>query len=293
MTIRLRTQPPLAGSIGSAQALISVIGAVMIQPLSGAMARALTAGLITALARALTLAMRGGHPVAWRAPGLTGLALAATVPLLMPAPVRAGMVFDVFFDNAGFVDRSIDGKQYPLQPFVGQGRLSIDNDLPDGDYVVGDMYGSISNLSFSFTIGDQNFRDTDILRYMPGSLQISIYDSGRNFFFSGASRGKLCWFERGSLKVTNSNGYSLCFADSYDQYGQPPPVYNYYWIAPTDDEPYLGAYPYSGTYGGVRVPAPLPAAGALAAFRWSRRLRQRLRGRLSQGHHHGSGGCQR
>lgn len=256
-------QPPRTGSIGSIQVLTIGDGAVMIQ----ALAR-------RALAGVLTMAMRRVRPVAWRALGLTGLAMAATVPLLMPAPVRAGMVFDVFFDYNRFDDLPIGGKPYPDPPFIGSGYLSIDDDLPDGSY----LFDGLTNLAFDFAIWSFRWRETDELTYDP-SLRVVIYDSGRNFYFLGVSDAG------GALSVRNQHWVDLSFEPSW----YTPPPNNYYLVL---YGPHLMA---RGTYGAARppVPAPLPAAGALAAFSWSRRLRRRLSGRPLQRQPQGSGGCQR
>jgi len=157
--------------------------------------------------------------------------------LCLPIPAMAGMVFQVGFDNT-FDIGAIDA----TPPYVGSGELSFDNNLADGSYLL----TSLSNLSFSFTIGGETWTEADSVFFDPDT-EIVIFNTGRRFYFNGVGNSTP---EGGSFDVINSNSHILTFEPN--DFAAPP-----FTLYVTPD--------YFGNFGSIPEPSTwvLAATGSL------------------------------
>lgn len=109
------------------------------------------------------------------------------------ASAHAGMVFDFLLDNNGWRNT-----EYVSPPIVGSGRLSFDNDLADGSYLL----VTLQNLSFSVTVASETWTESDTAVF-DLDTKIVIYGSGTRFSFDGAGTTTPTG---GALEIFNANG---------------------------------------------------------------------------------------
>jgi len=167
-----------------------------------------------------------------KVPLLSILGMAA-IGVISTAKVASAAVFNIDFDN------TFDNTLSP--PFVGSGIFSFDGTATDGTYNL----TSLSNYEFDFTVGSSTFTNTDISTSDIGEVQVVIYDSGSQIYFSnsdssGFGNGPLS----GSIDFTGTSGDYLTFEPP--AFGSPP--LDLYGAEDSNGNS------YEGTYGATSVP---------------------------------------
>lgn len=119
--------------------------------------------------------------------------LLGCVVLMSTTDAKAGMVFNILLDNAGWRNT-----ECVSPPIVGHGQLSFDNDLSDGSYLL----VTLTNLQFSVTVASETWTQNDTAVF-DLDTKIVIYGSGTRFSFDGAGTTTSTG---GALEVFNGNG---------------------------------------------------------------------------------------